>query len=147
LQRSRVVQWLVEQGRKFRGKKDQAAWGGMGMFLNNQIAPNSLRKKSVYRNFQGNLDDIVRAGIGSGAKVLLHTVAVNLKDCPPFASSTNIQLSLTNRGRFDPLYTNGLQAVEQREWAKAAELFDQAGRLDMTSPQLQYQWGKALLAQ
>jgi tetratricopeptide (TPR) repeat protein len=147
LQRSRVVQWLVEQGRKFRGQKDQAAWGGMGMFLNNLIAPDSPRKESVYRNFQQNLDDIVRAGIRSGAKVLLNTVAVNLKDCPPFASSTNIQLSLTDRGRFDQLYTNGLQAAEQKEWVKATELFEQAGHLDMKSAELHYHWGTALLMQ
>lgn len=148
LQRSRLVQWVIEQGRKFRRQKDQAsAWGGMGMFLNNLIAPDSPRKERVYRNFQKNLDDIVRAGIRSGAKVLLNTVAVNLKDCPPFASSTNTQLSLTDRGRFDQFYTNGLQAAEQKEWAKATELFEQASHLDMKSAELQYQWGKVLLAQ
>jgi tetratricopeptide (TPR) repeat protein len=148
LQRSRVVQWVMEQGRKFSSQKDQAAvWGGMGMFLNNLIPPDSPRKERVYLNFQRNLDDIVRAGIRSKAKVLLNTVAVNLKDCPPFASSTNTQLSLADRGRFDQLYTNGFQAAEQKEWAKGTELFEQASHLDIKSAELQYHWGKALLAQ
>ena len=72
---------------KLRGQKPVgASWGGMQMFLNNQIAPDSPLKENVHRNFEKNLDDILRAGTRGGAKILLNTVAVNLKDCPPFAS-------------------------------------------------------------
>ena len=147
LQRFRVVQWLMEQGRKLSAQATRtAAWGGMEMFLNHPIAPDSPRKESVYRNFQKNLDDIVRAGVHSGSKVLLNTVAVNLKDCPPFASTNRNHLSLPDQARFAQLYTNGLQAADQKDWPRATELFDQAGQLDGGSAELHFHWGEALLA-
>ena len=89
----------------------------------------------------------MRAGISSGAKVLLNTVAVNLKDCPPFASMTNSHLLPAVRAQYEQLYTNGVRAAAQKEWAKATELFEQAGRLDPRSAELQFHWGEALLRQ
>jgi tetratricopeptide (TPR) repeat protein len=148
LQRLRLGQWLMELGRKVSGQKEQArAWGGMGMFLNQQTAPDSPLKQTVYRNFQKNLDDIVRAGVNSGAKVLLNSVAVNLKDCPPFASMADSQLSSADRAQFDQLYTNAIQAQGRGEFLQAADLFGQAARLDPKSAALQYDWGGCLLAQ
>ena len=99
MQRLRIGQWLVELGRRFRAPGQKAvAWGGMGMFLRNQVAPESPLKETVYANFRQNLHDIVCLGLKSGAKVVLNTVAVNLKDCSPFASATN-----------NPLASAGLQ--------------------------------------
>ena len=84
---TRLGQLFAGLARKVHGEKPAASsWGGMQMFLNNQIAPDSPLKQSVHRNFKKNLQDILLAGTGSGAKILLNTVAVNLKDCPPFAS-------------------------------------------------------------
>ena len=57
----------------------------------------------VYQNFERNLNDIVRVGLDSGAKILLNTVAVNLKDCPPFASLTNANLPAADRAQFDQI--------------------------------------------
>jgi tetratricopeptide (TPR) repeat protein len=148
LQWLRTGQWFMELGRKFAGRGEKAtAWGGMGMFLHNQVAPDSPRKETVYRNFQHNLDDIVRLGVNSGAKVLLNTVAVNLKDCPPFASMTGSRLSAADRAQFEPLYEQGMQAAEHKAFAAAAELFQRAARLDAKSAELQFHWGKCLLAQ
>jgi tetratricopeptide (TPR) repeat protein len=148
LQQWRTGQWLMEMRRKFRGSDNQAAaWGGMGMFLRNQIPPDSPLKETVYRNFQKNLDDIVRAGIKSGAKVLLNSVAVNLKDCPPFAAWTNSLLSAVDRAQFDQLYARGLQAAAREEFAGAERLFAQAASLDAKSAELQFHWAECLLAQ
>jgi len=87
LQQTRVGQALMDVGRRLR-KSDSAPkeWGGMQMFLGNQLPPEDPRKERVYRNFESNLRGIVRAGLNGGAAVVLSTVAVNLKDCPPFAS-------------------------------------------------------------
>jgi len=148
LQRLRTGQGLAELGRKWTGRAEPAtAWGGMGMFLHNQIAPDSPLKEIVYRNFQQNLDDIVRFGVNSGAKVLLNIVAVSLKDCPPFASMTNRLLSTADRAQFDALYRDWLQAAAQSDFAAAAELFERAARLDPKSAELQFHWGECLLAQ
>jgi hypothetical protein len=42
----------------------------------NRVAPDDRRKETVYRNLEANLRDIVQAGVNSGEKVILNTVAV-----------------------------------------------------------------------
>ncbi len=92
LQQARTGQLLVSAVRHLASKSKNTSWGGMEMFLENQIPPGDPRKDTVYRNFDANLRDIVTAGMNSGAKVILNTVAVNLKDSPPFASLNNTNL-------------------------------------------------------
>jgi tetratricopeptide (TPR) repeat protein len=148
LQRLRLGQWFTDLGRKFAGNKQAgAAWGGMEMFLSNQIPPDSPMRETVYQNFQKNLDDIVRAGINSGATVLLNTVGVNLRDCPPFGSLPGGTLASDDNAKFSALYTNGLQAVAAQQWDKAEACFAQAAKLDDHSAAFQYEWAKCLLAQ
>jgi hypothetical protein len=62
-------------------------WGGMEMFLNQQISRDDERMKTVYNHFRGNLSNIVQVGSKSGAGIVAGTVAVNLKDCAPFTSA------------------------------------------------------------
>jgi tetratricopeptide (TPR) repeat protein len=148
LQRLRLGQWFTELGRRFAGGKQAgAAWGGMEMFLSNQVPPGSPMRETVYQNFQKNLDDIVRAGINSGATVLLNTVGVNLRDCPPFASMPGHALAPAEKSQFAAFYTNSLQAVALRQWPTAGSNFAQAARLDDQSAELQYQWAGYFLAQ
>jgi tetratricopeptide (TPR) repeat protein len=145
--RLRVGQCFTELGRKFtRQGTNSVAWGGMGMFLQNQISPNSPLKETVYRNFSRNLDDIARAGLNSGAKVLLNTVAVNLKDCAPFASMRS-HVEAADRAQFEQLYRNAVEAAARKEFVEAAELFEKAGKLEPTSADLQFHWASCLLAQ
>lgn len=148
LQKLRVGQWCTDLGRRLAGgKQGDAAWGGMEMFLNNQVPPVSPMRETVYQNFQKNLDDIVRAGIHSGATVLLNTVGVNLRDCPPFGSLPGHTLPSAKQAEFEELYTNSLQAAAQRQWAAAENSFAQAARLDDKLADFQYQWAESLLAQ
>jgi tetratricopeptide (TPR) repeat protein len=147
LQRLRLVQWFTDLGRRFAGSKQDAAWGGMEMFLNNQIPPGSPMRETVYQNFEKNLDDIVHSGINSGATVLLNTVGVNLRDCPPFASLPGRTLLPAERGEFEKLYTNGLLAAAQRQWTTAGSSFSQAARLDDKLAEFQFHWAESLVAQ
>jgi len=147
IQRTRTGQLIAELSRQLGHGARFTSWGGMEMFLQNQIAPDSPLKETVYRNFQKNLDDIVRAGLGSGAKVLLNTVAVNLKDCPPFASVSNSRLPPADRAQFDALYADACQQEEQSNFAAAGQRFVQAAKLDPLDAGLQFRWGECLLAQ
>ena len=106
LQRTRTGQLLVSAMRHLAGKSKNTSWGGMEMFLDNQIPPGDPRKETVYRNFDANLRDIVMAGMNSGAKVILNTVAVNLKDSPPFASLSNSNLPAADRQRFGQIFAD-----------------------------------------
>jgi len=66
-------------------KDANAAWQGMEMFMGNQVAADDPRLPAVYDNYRQNLIDICGIARRAGAGVILSTVAVNLKDCPPFA--------------------------------------------------------------
>ena len=146
IQKTRIGQLLVDLGRKLKGKKTNASWAGMKMFIGNQLRADDPRKKVVYQNFERNLNDIVRVGLDSGAKILLNTVAVNLKDCPPFASLINSNLPAADRAQFDRFYAEACSAEAQNNFAGAAQKFAQAAKLDPQFPELQYRWGECSLA-
>jgi tetratricopeptide (TPR) repeat protein len=130
IQQTRTGQLLVSGLRNLGGKNKNTSWGGMEMFLENQIPPDDPRKETVYRNFEANLNDIVEAGVNSGAKVILNTMAVNLKDCPPFASLSNINLPAADAQRFDQVFSEAKTWQSQSNFIAAAELYSQAVKLD-----------------
>ncbi len=79
LQRFRFGQLLAP------AREPQSRWRGMEMFLDRQVAAGDARLARIHVDFEENLTAITRTGQRAGAKVILSTVAVNLKDCPPFA--------------------------------------------------------------
>jgi tetratricopeptide (TPR) repeat protein len=146
LQETRVGQLLMNLGRRLKGHTGQpGAWGGLEMFLGNQLAPDDPGKKVVYKNFQRNLQDILYAGRKAGAAVILNTVAVNLKDCPPFASFSSSNLTSSDRERFDALCTDGRGAETSGDWKSAAADFGQATALDPQMAEAQFRDGECLL--
>jgi tetratricopeptide (TPR) repeat protein len=148
IERTRSGQLFTALARKFNAHGTSAtSWEGMQMFLHNQISPDSPLKENVYRSFRQNLDDILRAGLGSGAKILLNTVAVNLQDCPPFASVMNSNLPPADRAQFEQLYADAQPAAAQSNFVAAAQLCESAAKLDPRCAGLQYLWGECLLAQ
>ena len=130
LQRTRLGQLLVAASRHLHGNSKNTSWGGMEMFLGNRVAPTDPRKETVYRNFELNLRDIVRAGTDSSATVILSTVAVNLKDSPPFASLANSNAPASDRGQFDQDFAAGKLLQSQSNYLGAADRFTQAIKLD-----------------
>ncbi len=146
IQKTRLGQLLTELSRSLHGSGTNESWGGMKMFVGNQIHADDPRRETVYENFARNLDDIVKAGLGSGAKILLNTVAVNLKDCPPFGSLTNANLSPGDAAQFAKLLSEAEAAVTQKDFTVAAQKFEAAGKLDPQFPELQFRWGQCLLS-
>ena len=146
LQQTRTGQWLVSALRHLAGKSKNTSWGGMEMFLENQIPPGDPRKETVYRNFAANLRDIISAGMNSGAKVILNTVAVNLKDSPPFASLNNSNLPAADRQQFDTLFAEAKSFQSQSNYPAAAELFAQAVKLDPQFAEAHYRLAQCELA-
>ena len=90
LQTTRVGQLLTALGRRLRlFERPRLRGEAWRCSCGINCRPASPDKKTAYHDFQENLRDILRAGLDSGARIVLSTVAVNLKDCPPFASVTN----------------------------------------------------------
>jgi len=138
LQRTRLGQLGRNLAGHFRKPSAAPSWQGMQMFMENRVPPESLKRAAVYRNFAGNLNDIVAAGLKSGAQVLLNTVAVNLRDSPPFASVANENLPASDRARFDRLLNQARQAEATDAWSEAVTFLRQAVDLDSTHAAAQY---------
>ena len=133
----------LSRQRRLHKSNSAASWGGMSMFVGQELLPGDPRRERVYRNFRKNLRDIVDAGLDSGAKVLLSTVAVNLKDCPPFLSPAATNLS--GAAAFHDAYAAGCIAQERGDFAQAAKSFEAAAALDPQMADNQYRWGQCLL--
>jgi len=125
--------------------KSAESWGGMEMFLGNQIRPTDPRMPRVYDYFQRNLDDIIGLGLKAHARVLLSTVAVNLKDCPPFASLHRQGLTPEQLLEWSQVYTNGIVAETAGNLDQAISSYRQAAGLDDQFAELSYRWGRACM--
>lgn len=146
IQKLRVGQLLAQAGRKFKVQDpNRTSWGGMQMFAGNQVGLDDPRRQVVYRNFEKNLEDILRAGLDSGAYILLSTMAVNLKDCPPFGSVENTQISGDDRNQFERLLAEGNSLAGRSNYDSALSCYELAGRFHPQSAELEFQWGNCLL--
>jgi tetratricopeptide (TPR) repeat protein len=122
-------------------------WGGMAMFLKNQVRQDDPRMKSVYANFERNLWDLVARAQQYGVKLVVGTVVSNLKDCAPFASLHKPGLNGSELAEWNKLYENGIAAQQHAHWTEAAGFFQQASRIDDSFADLQFAWGHCCLAQ
>ena len=146
LQKTRVGQLLTAGARKLGGPSAKAsAWKGMEMFLESQVAPDSPKKERVYENFRQNLDDIVQTGLAAGAKIILNTVAVNLKDSPPFASMLNSNLPPAVRRDFEENFARAKRLEEQGGFAQAAEFYERALQQDERFAEARFRLGTCQL--
>ncbi|HWX23238.1 MAG TPA: tetratricopeptide repeat protein [Candidatus Binatia bacterium] len=146
VQQARLGQLLAAWGRKLRGgASPNKTWAGMEMFLHHQVPPGDPARENVYLNFQENLQDIITAGTEAGAKLVLSTVAVNLRDSPPFASGATPNLSATDRAVCDALLRQAAVAEKETNYLEAAKWFDQAARIDRLDAGVQFRLGDCLL--
>ena len=146
IQHWRLGQWLVEQSRSVAAREKPAAtWGGMEMFSQNQVLPGAPARERVYQNFQANLDAIIQLGTSSGATVILNTVGVNLRDCPPFGSVSRAAIAGTRAAAFSAAFTNALNAAARQNWAAAGAACQVAANYEPQSADLEYLWGQSLL--
>ena len=104
--------WVSQSGLSFKktkigqlahnilGSKRQSKkkWGGLEMFLDNLFFKNDPALERVYNNYSKNLADIIDSGKIAGAKVLVSSVAVNIKNFPPFRSE--LAQKMFNDGAF-----------------------------------------------
>jgi len=121
-------------------------WGGMMMFLENRVRSDDPRMPVVYRHFERNLVDILQVGRRAGARTVVSTVAVNLKDCAPFASAHKPAPGGDEHSEWRQIYERGLQAQEAGKHQEAIRRFREAELLDDSAAELHFSWGMAALA-
>jgi tetratricopeptide (TPR) repeat protein len=146
MKRLRLAQALIEVRQKFqKDHSGSANWHGMEMFMQNQVPPNDPRRQRVYNNFERNLEEILSAGLASGAKVVLSTVAVNLKDCPPFGTLLPEGLSPADRSAYEQFCLDGAAAEAQGRFTDAQSDFQRATELCPQAAEAQFQLATCLL--
>ena len=145
VQRMRVGQLAVSLMRRFASKPSGSSWGGMEMFLENQISAKDARRDTIHESFDKNLTDIVKLGINGGAKVILSTVSVNLRDCPPFGSLPSVHLATEQRQRFEKIYSAGVTQMQTNQVDAAMKHFADAAEIDPNFAELQFRWAQSLL--
>jgi tetratricopeptide (TPR) repeat protein len=139
----RVGQLLEEMRYRLAGKARSQSWAGMEMFLDQQIAADDPRLAKVYQHFEANLRDIIAIGTKAGAKVVLSTVAANLKDCPPFASLHTRGFTATND--WTKLSEAAAARERSRDFAGALENLQDAATLDPGYAELQFRIARCQL--
>jgi tetratricopeptide (TPR) repeat protein len=121
-------------------------WQGMAMFVDNLVAADDPRLETVYERFQENLIDICDAGRRAGAAVVLSTVVVNLKDCPPFSSRHRDDISNEDLQEWESSFRAGISMEGEKKWSEALEQYELAARIDDRYAELHFRMGRCLTA-
>lgn len=116
---TRVGQWLSSM----LEQDAHSEWKGMEMFLDQRASDGDPRLQNVYDHLRANLEQICGTLSAAGARVLVCTVATNLRDSPPFASDPGGQGA-------DAWYRAGREAEACGESSRALAAFRRARDLD-----------------
>ena len=135
---TRIGQMLTKVGTQKR------EWGGMEMFLDKQVPAASPLLKNVYENFETNLRDTVAVARRSGARVMISTVATNLKDCGPFASQHRDGLSAEELRSWAALVQQGSDLENARSNAEAVKAYQAATKIDDQYAELEFRIARSL---
>lgn len=114
-------------------------------FETRRTALDDPQRARVYRNFRGNLERTCRAGLGTGADVIVSTVAVNLRDFPPLGSLHRDGLTAGQLEQWDRLYREGAQFEIGGDVSEAISRYQQAAELDDHCAELHFRLARCLL--
>jgi len=120
-------------------------WRGMEMFQQHRVPLTDPRLKTVYTHFAKNLTDIIATAQDSGAKVIVCTVATNLKDNPPFASRHRQDLTPAQESQWEENYNKGLAIEAEGEYREAINAYLQAAQIDDNYADLNFRLGRCYL--
>jgi tetratricopeptide (TPR) repeat protein len=138
---TRIGQLLTKVGTQ---KKE---WRGMEMFLDKQVRETSPLMPYAYANFEQNLRDTVSVARGSGARVIVSTVATNLKDCGPFSSLHRENLSQDDLRSWTALVQQGSDLESARSYADALKAYEAAAKIDDQYAELEFRIARSLWMQ
>jgi tetratricopeptide (TPR) repeat protein len=135
---TRIGQLLTKIGSQKR------EWGGMEMFLDKQVPASSPLMRNVYANFESNLRDTIAVARESGARIIVATVATNLKDCAPFASAHRDGLDQNALQSWSELVHQGSDLENSRSYAGALKAYSTAAQIDDQYAELEFRIARTL---
>jgi tetratricopeptide (TPR) repeat protein len=145
LRSSRLGQCLASLGSGLRNSPDDAQAKDMDFFRKQRMPADDWRREVVGDNFHSNIEDICRAATGQGAKLVLATVAVNLKDCPPLGSLHRTDLTPAELERWERAFNDGKGLEVQTRLSEAAAAYESAAQIDGHFAELQFRLGRCYL--
>ena len=128
------------------GARARKSWGGMQMFTDNALRHDDPARLRAQKNFKANLEDILRAGRRAGVPIILSTVAVNLKECAPFASMHAGGLTESDEALWRKTYEEGAALEAAGSYREALARYEKAASLDSQYADLQFRMGRCSLA-
>ncbi len=137
---TRIGQLLTQVGTP---KRD---WGGMAMFLDKQVRASSPLMGHAYANFEHNLRDTITVARKAGARVIVSTVATNLKDCAPFASLHREDLGPEALRSWSALVQQGAEQESAGLYPEALKSYVSAAGIDDEYAELEFRIARSLLA-
>jgi tetratricopeptide (TPR) repeat protein len=117
-------------------------WGGMEMFLDKQVRESSPLMKYTYENYEKNLRDTVDVARASGARVIVSTVATNLKDCGPFGSLHRENLTTDDLRSFNAFVVKGDELETARDYGAAMAAYAAALKIDDQFAEVQFRMAR-----
>jgi tetratricopeptide (TPR) repeat protein len=122
-------------------------WGGMEMFMEKQVPATSPEMKYVYQNFDQNLRDTIAVAQKSGARVIVSTIATNVKDCAPFASMHRDGISADQLHKWEELVEQGTNFENVRSFGEALKSYEAASKIDDQYAELEFRIARTLWMQ
>jgi tetratricopeptide (TPR) repeat protein len=114
------------------------------MFLDKQVAASSPLMPLAYANFETNLRDTIAFASASGARVIVATVATNVKDCAPFASMHREGLSAGDLRLWNELVQRGSDLESGRSHADALKAYLSAEQIDNQYAELEFRIARSM---
>ncbi len=143
LRSTRIGQLIMKAVSPADSKAPQQ-WGGMEMFLNQQVRATSPALARAYENFGSNLEDTVSVARKSGARVMVSTIATNLKDCAPFASLHREGLSKAQLDSWTTLVQQGDEQETRGSYEQALKFYRSALEIDPEYAELEFRIARCL---
>jgi tetratricopeptide (TPR) repeat protein len=125
---------------------NKTEWGGMLMFLEHQVTADDARLPRMYQHFESNLRDIIHVGERAGAKIVVSTVAVNLRESAPFASQLPERLNGAEQNLWRGWFQRGVEAQASGNFSGALEAYGRAQELTDAVAELAFRQGQCWLA-
>lgn len=144
LKRTRTAQWLTALSRSGTAP---AEWGGMEMFMKQQIGADDPRLDAVQKNFRANLLAVADAGRRTGATTLACTVLTNQRDFAPFLSRHRPGLTAAELIQWQAYYDTALKKQQAGDLPAAEAAYRAAHALDDQYAESVFRSGRLALQQ
>ncbi len=118
----------------------------MEFYRQHRIALDDPRRQAVYRNYRDNLVQICDNGLESGASMLILTVPVNLRDCPPLASLHRKGLTSQDLHQWESFYHDGIEHENKQNLVEAIACYLKAAAVNSHYAELHFRLGRCYLA-